>query len=497
MTTAPTWKQYKPTNYGLTSNHLVSIYYDQQGQSFVAGGDGGMILDHDSLRTFWPGSNVPSVFPPFSNGRASYKDWDTLWFGTQYNSGIGWLVKQIGDSSHLEQFTTSDISDITKDSQGHLRVATVGDGIYVRNDTTTLQHLTTSNSGLPNNTVRTIIFKNNITYITTSGGGLAIFDGTNRIIHNGTTTWFWNQFNYNRTANVDKNWVLRTWYGNIYKFENNQRSQITFPASRLAGTQISKIESDQFGNIWVATNKWLRRYTPETNTWTKFDGTNSPFNGRTQDIAVDTLSADSMKVGIASDADGLIILSESTADYLPSAPANLAITGEDSIQIGQTYTYSLSAPVSNGVKYERTCTDPNVTIVPNGTFVQATFNPGSQVPATISCEISNQHNNSAHPALQVSTTVLDNTISIDEHEGPVEVKAYPNPTVDLIHVLGLEQEQIVSAKIYNMNWQEVAGQKIIPGEKVEVNVSNLAPGTYILMCQDKDGNGYQSRFIKQ
>jgi hypothetical protein len=40
MTTAPTWKQYKPTDYGLATNHLVSIYYDQQGQSFVAGGDG-------------------------------------------------------------------------------------------------------------------------------------------------------------------------------------------------------------------------------------------------------------------------------------------------------------------------------------------------------------------------------------------------------------------------------------------------------------------------
>lgn len=65
---------------------------------------------------------------------------------------------------------------------------------------------------------------------------------------------------------------------------------------------------------------------------------------------VDTLSTDSMRVGIASDADGVIILSESTADYLPVIPTNLTLLGKDSIQFGQTYTYGLNhAQITNNV----------------------------------------------------------------------------------------------------------------------------------------------------
>lgn len=64
---------------------------------------------------------------------------------------------QVGNNSWTEQIATGTIKDITKDDQGNLWVATAGDGVYVRHGATTLQHYTTSNSGLSSDNVWDII----------------------------------------------------------------------------------------------------------------------------------------------------------------------------------------------------------------------------------------------------------------------------------------------------------------------------------------------------
>ncbi len=69
-------------------------------------------------------------------------------------------------------------------------------------------------------------------------------------------------------------------------------------------------------------------------------------------MAVDTTSQDKIHIGIGSDETGFILLKESTASYLPGIPAGAHITGQNSVQTGQTYTYALSTPITNAQEYE-------------------------------------------------------------------------------------------------------------------------------------------------
>jgi hypothetical protein len=92
---------------------------------------------------------------------------------------------------------------------------------------------------------------------------------------------------------------------------------------------------------------------------------------------------------------------------------------------------------------------------------------------------------------------MDNTVSVEEPEATQSLKVYPNPAVDLIHVLDIEQKNVTSVEVFNMQSQSVLKQAVQAGDKVEIPVEHLAPGVYIVLMKTKSGSAYQSRFVKQ
>lgn len=73
-----------------------------------------------------------------------------------------------------------------------------------------------------------------------------------------------------------------------------------------------------------------------------------------------------------------------------------------------------------------------------------------------------------------SPTDVENT----QEWGGVSLKAYPNPTLDVLHVENASGEMV---RLYNSNGQLVHQLRVRDG-KVEMNMSGCATGNYILLC---------------
>lgn len=73
-----------------------------------------------------------------------------------------------------------------------------------------------------------------------------------------------------------------------------------------------------------------------------------------------------------------------------------------------------------------------------------------------------------------SPTDVENT----QEWGGVNLKVYPNPTLDVLHVENASGEMV---RLYNSNGQLVHQLRVRDG-KVEMNMSGCATGNYILLC---------------
>ncbi|NIF05995.1 T9SS type A sorting domain-containing protein [Chryseobacterium sp. Tr-659] len=75
-------------------------------------------------------------------------------------------------------------------------------------------------------------------------------------------------------------------------------------------------------------------------------------------------------------------------------------------------------------------------------------------------------------------------------DSSVKVKLYPNPATSLITVI--IKEGFSKYELYNM-----AGQKILEGSSMTVNMENLIPGTYLIQIQTKDQKIITEKIIKK
>ncbi len=64
-------------------------------------------------------------------------------------------------------------------------------------------------------------------------------------------------------------------------------------------------------------------------------------------------------------------------------------------------------------------------------------------------------------------------VGIDNIAADSKISIYPNPSVDVIHIVGLESPQQV--QLYNLN-----GQVVLTTTSANINVSPLSAGTYIM-----------------
>jgi hypothetical protein len=81
-----------------------------------------------------------------------------------------------------------------------------------------------------------------------------------------------------------------------------------------------------------------------------------------------------------------------------------------------------------------------------------------------------------------------------------DISVYPNPASDYISVQ-LQQSLTwkgLSFSIYNITGKKFFQKRITqPGNVLEVDISNLKPGYYVLSIDNKNQNIYTSKILKQ
>jgi hypothetical protein len=96
--------------------------------------------------------------------------------------------------------------------------------------------------------------------------------------------------------------------------------------------------------------------------------------------------------------------------------------------------------------------------------------------------------------INIITEVTENNIMVKD------ISVYPNPASDYISVQ-LQQSLTwkgLSFSIYNITGKKVFQKRITqPGNVLEVDISNLKPGYYVLSIDNKNQNIYTSKILKQ
>ena len=77
----------------------------------------------------------------------------------------------------------------------------------------------------------------------------------------------------------------------------------------------------------------------------------------------------------------------------------------------------------------------------------------------------------------------------------VNLEFYPNPATNNINIENIELHEIIKIELFN-----IIGRKVSeinhPSDWVNINISNLENGAYIIRLTDKSSNNYSQNFIK-
>lgn len=73
-----------------------------------------------------------------------------------------------------------------------------------------------------------------------------------------------------------------------------------------------------------------------------------------------------------------------------------------------------------------------------------------------------------------------------------EIKIHPNPATDNIYIDGIEQNEIKSMSILDMNGREVSTQS-----NTTLNINNLSSGIYLLKIETRENFIFTQKFIRQ
>jgi len=75
-------------------------------------------------------------------------------------------------------------------------------------------------------------------------------------------------------------------------------------------------------------------------------------------------------------------------------------------------------------------------------------------------------------------------------ESFLQIKVYPNPASEMVHIEGVEADEVM---VYNALGQMV---KTVQGSNA-INVSGLAEGVYLLRITDAEGRSHTARVVKE
>lgn len=95
----------------------------------------------------------------------------------------------------------------------------------------------------------------------------------------------------------------------------------------------------------------------------------------------------------------------------------------------------------------------------------------------------------------------DNTLTVETLVGSEEeLSVFPNPVVNVLQVkFKLQDAQNYSTQLYDLNGKQIFNLKpIVQGQIVQMNISHLSQGMYLLVVSDKTSNYNKSfKIIKQ
>lgn len=101
------------------------------------------------------------------------------------------------------------------------------------------------------------------------------------------------------------------------------------------------------------------------------------------------------------------------------------------------------------------------------------------------------HNNYGNDAYYDNFVITSSNLSSNPFEN-VSVTAYPNPVNDVISIAVPNEVQITQVAVYNITGQEV----LTTNQTQNINVSQLASGTYLLKATSANGTTLTKKIIK-
>lgn len=93
-------------------------------------------------------------------------------------------------------------------------------------------------------------------------------------------------------------------------------------------------------------------------------------------------------------------------------------------------------------------------------------------------------------------TFQEQCVVTSVQEGITALKMFPNPTTDFLFVQSEQKNNWNAVKIYDQTGKMLLVPSV-SSNPLQIDVSSLPRGAYVLMASDKDGQLYQGQFIKE
>lgn len=381
----------------------------------------------------------------------------------------------------------------------------------------------TSNSVIPDNSVRCLAMDANQKLWLGTDNGLATFDGTNWEIYNTVNSPITD--NYIRAIhhmNDGTVWIGTTHSG-IYSFDGTNWINYTPDNSGLPDYFIRTITQDSIGDIWIGTVEGLARF--DGTNWQVWTVENAALNSNNiTSIAVGldntkyigtinggliyydnvTLTEYTLLEGGVPDNSSIGIVFDNQNLPWFASPSHGLFT-EDGNQNWTSYTILNSPIISNGLTSIVVDTQNDFTL---GTQESGLifFTPPSQW-SNMNASNSNLPDNHIlslyrnDESLWIGTNshglvkMTKNTTSLNEASEKV-ISYSPNPFIDFIQIESLNETDLIDIiDISGKNINDLIQQNRLSSSTAQINTSQLHKGIYLLVIST--GNGIQTyRIIK-
>src|SRR5690606_7071128 len=311
------------------SGNLLKFYRDEQGR---------IIYDSFQRIKFSENHTITKIYKGLDN---------ILYMGTANGRVLKFVNDTVTAIPLNNQNNTTYIHDLTLDQDGHLWVATDGNGLFkinmVLKEITQFKSNPNPGTSINNNIVLTLLSEKQKIWIGTDGGGLNLYDKRTKEFHYYTQNYYNPQnISDNSILAIEKghnnNILLATVHGGL-SIVKNRFVVKNVPAIKVGFSnkdqQGSTILEDDFGHIWLSAGRnGLVRYNPEDQTTSFFTDNPSIDSDLNGSIVMSLLEDNNNRLWIATLRGGLSILDIKTNRFIPLKELS-KLPGANAIEMDQ------------------------------------------------------------------------------------------------------------------------------------------------------------------